>query len=148
MERIVTCIFAVIVIFLTIAPFVCIILATLGAGRRVCSPSRVVPARVAFSGFERMLFRSGFMECFVGDVFVALIAALVYVVLSMVTTCKLAECGVTNTKGVGVTILVAEVFPKVLLYVPCCVVVGRLGLVSDCAKLVLVCYSFALPFTV
>ena len=105
------------------------------------------PGHFTLENFSRVTGRSNFLTYFQNSIIVSVSTTIVVVILACFGAYALARLHFKGRNAFGITLLLLQMFPAVLLVIPLFIMLTQLKLVNTYAGLILAYITGALPFT-
>ncbi|MFN8525943.1 MAG: carbohydrate ABC transporter permease [Chloroflexota bacterium] len=104
------------------------------------------PMSPSLGFYERLIVGTPFIRYFVNSGIVALVTTGLVIVAATLAAYSLARFRFVGREPFALSMLVAQMFPSVLLAIPIFVILSQLGLLNSFLGLVMAYVTFALPF--
>ena len=108
---------------------------------------RWIPEQPTLDNYRNLLTRTTYPTYFRNSVLVSVITTLAAVVIASFAGYSLSRFRFRGRRGVGILILVVQMFPAVLLVIPLFTLMQQLGLLNTHLSLIIAYGTFALPFS-
>jgi multiple sugar transport system permease protein len=118
---------------------------TVGLDLIAATPS-LLPRTLDFSNYERVLSVGLIVTFFANSLKVALISTICTIAIASLAAYSLTRFRYRGRDLIRSSVLLAYMFPGILLAIPLALVYGQLGLINSHAGLVLAYVTFSLPF--
>jgi multiple sugar transport system permease protein len=117
-----------------------------GDTEQFVSPPTLIPSQIVFSNYNRLLTETNFPLYIVNSLFVAMMTVVVALGAGCPAAYAMARFRMLSRPGFTSLVLLAYMFPPILLGIPLFVLFTKVGLSDSYLGLILAHATFALPF--
>lgn len=146
--NIIVYLFLVFMVFVSIGPFIYVILTALKSPEQVYNPNEIIPSYITFENFRGVLFTSRFPRYFFNSVYITVVTMCICMVLSTMAAYGLTRYRILGANTLKMTILMTRMFPGILLCLPFFIIMKKLGLIDSHIGLIMLYCSITLPFAI
>lgn len=130
-------------------PFYWMLSTSLKGPAEIFSPEmHLWPTDPTLENYRRVLFDRNFLGYFVNSLIVSTATMLIAILTAVLAGYSLSRFKYRGRHGIRISILMAQMFPPVLLLIPLFMMMNRLGLVDRHPSLIITYCSTALPFAI
>ena len=140
--------FAVLMVFLSIGPFIYVLLTALKSSEQIYDPNEIIPSYITFSNFYHVLSRSNVVRYFCNSIFLAVTTTIICMFLAIAAAYGFTRYQIVGAEKIKLAILMTRMFPGILLCIPYYVIMRQLQLIDSYRGLILMYASFTLPFAI
>lgn len=144
-------VYALLVMFLIFAvfPFLWMLSTSLKEKKELfTTPPTILPSTLDFSGYQKILEKTNFGVYFINSLKVAGLTTLIAMLFSITAGLGFSRFYFKGQKSLRTLLLLAQLFPLVLLVTPYYTIMTILDLIDTHAALILAYASFVIPFSV
>ncbi|MGF6991027.1 ABC-type glycerol-3-phosphate transport system permease component [Lachnospiraceae bacterium PF1-21] len=145
---IVAYIFVIFMVFISVMPFIYVVLTALKTKQQIYDPNQIIPTHITFSNFKKVLFESNFIRYFANSVYITIVTTIICMVVSVMAAYGLTRYYIVGTNKIKMTVLMTRMFPGILLCIPFYIIMKSLNLIDSYTGLILMYCSFTLPFAI
>jgi multiple sugar transport system permease protein len=127
-------------------PLLWMMLASLRTQADLTGPFKLIPSKLTLENYVHLFTQTNYWTYLFNSIFVVFFAALITTVLSMHTAYAINRFAFPGKKMIKNSLLIAYLFPNIVLLVPLFQVMKTLGLIDSLWCLVLVNVAFTAPF--
>lgn len=141
-------IFTIVMVVISMVPFVYVILTALKTADQIYDPSEIIPSHITLENFQKVIFESNFIRYFVNSIFITAVTTIICMVLAVMAAYGLSRYKIIGAGKIKMSILMTRMFPGILLCIPFYVIMKNMNLIDSYVGLIMMYCSFTLPFAI
>lgn len=146
--RFVAYVFTILMVIISVVPFVYVILTALKGKEQIYDPNQIIPTYITLENFKQVIFGSNFIRYFLNSIFITVTTMVICMILSIMAAYGLTRYRILGAEKIKLVILMTRMFPGILLCIPYYIIMKQLHLIDSYTGLILMYISFTLPFAI
>lgn len=144
-KRLLFWVFLIVVLFLTLFPFIWMVLAAFKTNTQITDPAQLFIFKPYFGNFSTVFSRYSFIKPIINSFIVAVVSTLIGLVLGLPAAYAIAR---GNKNKTGTIILLVRFFPGIAFMLPWYIIFSRMGITDTYLALILSHLLINVPFIV